>query len=85
MKIIDGKNRDGKRVSISMDSHLWSFLSIEVGNDKNARAWIRAQMVERDIVTSRDIRYQVYRVIFRPEVVKIVDNLLKDPNEVKDD
>ncbi|MFI2809921.1 MULTISPECIES: hypothetical protein [Microbulbifer] len=42
--IIDGRNADTKRVSISLDQFLWQLVCADFGTEAEARTWVREYM-----------------------------------------
>jgi len=78
--IIDGKNRRGERISVSIDSTLFELLIAEKGSLEKTRAWVKNRL-ETDIgkVNSQSIRTDIYFEIAKPSVVRrYIENVEDD-------
>lgn len=67
--IIDGKDRQGRRVSVSIDDVLFKLLLAEKGGLEKARAFVKAKIAEGyGKIDSRYIRHEIYLEIIKPNV-----------------
>ena len=64
---MDGKDSDGKRRCVSMDTRLFNYLILSLsGQPTTARKWIRAKMLAMSRVTSQKVKEEVYLQIAEP-------------------
>ncbi|KUJ84781.1 MULTISPECIES: hypothetical protein [Microbulbifer] len=75
--IIDGRNADARRVSISLDAFLWQLVCADFTSEAEARSWIRAYMAT--LYTTKGltaiVRDHCLHRIVKPSLVRRVQGL----------
>lgn len=66
MIIIDGKDKNKKRVSVSIDEQLWDLFAIELNDQKQARRHLREAMKKEEFVSAKWARGIILMHIIKP-------------------
>lgn len=82
--IIDGKDQNGVRVSVSISNVIWPFVLASKGNPKKARAWVREKMATCTRVNSAVILTFIMHEIAKPNLSKKVLGLATDQADIED-
>ena len=75
--IIDGRNADSKRVSISLDQFLWRLVCADFRSEADARSWVRAYMATLHMTKGLTaiVRDHCLHRIVKPSLIRRVQGL----------
>ena len=71
-KIIDGKNKQGRRISCSIDPEMWKLLVADCGSEHLARGWVRTRLFQCEdrYKPTSYVRHMMLMRLIKPSVIR---------------